>query len=350
MNYIFVFLGEFGYELLNWQGVIRKFSKTIDRNNNKIICCTRKGLESFYEFADKYIDISELSYFKNSVANMYWAHNPDINCFKKHKEVTEGKLPWELFSKKDITYQNLMKKQIIEYVTDKLNIGLLEKIFKYNVKFIFSSDYQTINGLNFGTNNLSSPRIYSDLDINNNEFIKTLPTYKNIKEIEAKLGFSLNEKYILYQTGARQIVTRSKNTINEHEILDKISKEYNIKVVLLNFDTGRNLDSKSEFKINDFTTFNCNSFEEQSVLIANANACIFLTEGDFRSHNYIPPFMGKNVLSIAHKSVFELNTTPIDFWNKNVFKFGGQIIPIIYEKIGNTEEYEKILRQIETNI
>ena len=31
MNYIFVFLGEFGYELLNWQGAIRKFAGTIDK-------------------------------------------------------------------------------------------------------------------------------------------------------------------------------------------------------------------------------------------------------------------------------------------------------------------------------
>ncbi len=30
MTYIFVFLGEFGYEILNWQGVVRRFAQTIE--------------------------------------------------------------------------------------------------------------------------------------------------------------------------------------------------------------------------------------------------------------------------------------------------------------------------------
>ena len=29
MIYVFVYVGEVGYELLNWQGVVRKFSRTI---------------------------------------------------------------------------------------------------------------------------------------------------------------------------------------------------------------------------------------------------------------------------------------------------------------------------------
>lgn len=332
MNYIFVFLGEFGYELLNWQGVIRKFVTTINKDKDKVIICSRTGLEPFYEFADEYIDISKLMYFKNSAANMYWAHNPDCNIYKRNKETLENGLDWELMSKKDLKYQNKMKKEIKQFILKQFKVNLFQRPFIFkNYKFIFSSDYQKINGLFFGTKSMSEPKIYADLDLNNNNFVKIEPCKKNKKNIEVKLGFSLADEYILCQTGSRNVVQRSKEHV-EYKILNTLSKK--AKIVLLNFDTKRKLDSKSLFpEIENCCIYNCNSFEEQSVLIANAFACVFFTEGDFRSHNYLPPFMGKNVYSIAPKTVFELGTTPIDFWNKNVFKFGGQIIPVVHEEI-----------------
>ena len=76
--YVFVFLGEFGYELLNWQGVIRKFAKKKD-SGTQIICCSRKGLENFYESADIYIDISKVELFSLSVANGYRGVSPELN-------------------------------------------------------------------------------------------------------------------------------------------------------------------------------------------------------------------------------------------------------------------------------
>lgn len=331
MNYIFVFLGEFGYELLNWQGVIRKFSKTIDKSKDKITICTRKGLEPFYEFADKYMDISGLSYFKNSAACMYWAHNPELNFYKYHNDVVEGRLPYDFLSKKNKKYQKKLKEQIKNYVFEKLNFDIWEKYFLKNYKFIFSSDYQTVNGLEFGTDSMTSARIYDDLNLNNNTFIKIEPCKDANKNIEQKLGFKLSEKYILCQTGSRPIIQRSKEHISV-KILKELSKK--IKVILLDFDTKRNYDSKSKFEnIENCYKYSCTSFREQSVLISNAKACLFFTEGDFRSHNYIPPFMGKDVYSIAPKKVFELGNTPIDFWNKNVFQFGGKIIPIFSEDI-----------------
>lgn len=332
MNYIFVFLGEFGYELLNWQGVIRKFATKIDSSRDKIIVCSRRGLEPFYECANKYIDISELSYFKNSAANMYFAHNPEINYYKRHNEAIAGKCSMQLMSKKDLRYQKKMKKQIINYTFNKLGLNLFQKLFaKKQYKFIFSSEHQFINDLEFGTKSMSCAGIYKDLNLDNNTFVQIHPK-KDIKsKIEQNLGFNLNEKYILCQTGARKVIQRSKEHV-EYKILKELSEKY--KIVLLNFDTGRNLDSKSVFPNVDNTyIYNCTSFEEQSVLIANSDKCVFFTEGDFRSHNYLPPFMGKNVYSIAPKTVFDIGTTPIEFWNKNVFKFGGQIIPISYEEL-----------------
>ena len=68
-------------------------------------------------------------------------------------------------------------------------------------------------------------------------------------------------------------------------------------------------------------------------MIHFANQCIFLTEGDFRSHNYLPPLLGKDVVSVAPKDVLSLPSAAIDFWNKNVFTFGGQIMPLEYEQL-----------------
>ena len=42
--------------------------------------------------------------------------------------------------------------------------------------------------------------------------------------------------------------------------------------------------------------------------------------------------MGKDVTAVAPQSVYAFESTPIDFWNENVFRFGGEIIPAVAEK------------------
>ena len=71
MIYVFSFLGEFGYELLNWQGTIRKWATLHKQPEDKIIICSRKGLEQVYEFADIYINISELDSYNNTIGDCY---------------------------------------------------------------------------------------------------------------------------------------------------------------------------------------------------------------------------------------------------------------------------------------
>ena len=73
MDYIFTFLGEFGYEMFNWQGVIRKWKTLHKKPTDRIIICGRKGLQSVYEYADEYIDISNLESYKKSTAGIYIA-------------------------------------------------------------------------------------------------------------------------------------------------------------------------------------------------------------------------------------------------------------------------------------
>ena len=102
----------------------------------------------------------------------------------------------------------------------------------------------------------------------------------------------------------------------------------------MNFNTGRDWDSRSEISAQK----NCHvlktaSAHEQAILIKYAAECIFPTENDFGSHIYVPPFMGRDVLAIAGADVYQIGTTPIDFWNDEIFKFGGKIFPFISEKI-----------------
>ena len=71
---------------------------------------------------------------------------------------------------------------------------------------------------------------------------------------------------------------------------------------------------------------------EQACLIHFAKHCLFFTEGDLGSHIYVPPFMGKDVTAVAPRSIYELESAPIDFWNRGVFRFGGQIVPLPTEE------------------
>ena len=131
------------------------------------------------------------------------------------------------------------------------------------------------------------------------------------------------------------------NYLNSTEIfvLDIMKKkifEYfkdDSRIVLLDFNTNRFNDSFSKFSHPDKIKISLDNFDEQACLIHHANRCVFLTEGDFRSHNYIPPLLGKDVISIAPKDVLSLPSSAIDFWNDNVFKFGGQIKPLEYEQL-----------------
>src|SRR5215467_3440886 len=76
-SYVFTFLGEFGYELFNWQGVVRKFAQQLPPSSD-VIVAGRKDLEAFYEQASCYIGISDFGPYRESVAAGYFALPPDI--------------------------------------------------------------------------------------------------------------------------------------------------------------------------------------------------------------------------------------------------------------------------------
>lgn len=325
--YVFVFTGEFGYELLNWQGVVRLFKKVYTEEDDLIICCSRKGLYPLYEFADMYVDISDLPLFRNSVADMYYSEMPEsyfntkegVKSLKNDEEFVEC-----ILGNKNQTYRKKTEEQIFEYVS-RIVSGRYPNT---ELDFVFSSRKEERKGMSF-----SRGGIYDNLQLDGNCYVKIEQDIKKRDVVEKKLGLNLEEEYFLVQNARRDVVIRSDVNLQSDLLIEELNML--APVVSLEFDTGRALDSCSKWnKNNNKYVYRCSDFSEQLVLISNAKQCVFFTEGDFRSHNYIPPFAGKNVFSVADKTVFDLPSAPINFWNNNVFKFGGQVIPIMYDCIG----------------
>lgn len=307
MVYAFCFLGEFGYELFNWQGLIRKFSHTI-KSEDKIVVCGRRGMDIWYEYADLFIDISDVPIFKNSISSMYTANDG---------------------SKFTLDFEDELKAALDDFITSSVK----EKFnASEELRLVFSCDINTINGIIFGPAS-DCLDIYGGNLKERNEYRKLAPDLPRLASaIEGALGFSLREPYILVQKRTRDIVVRSSARIDEDALLGALRAV--APVVLLDFNTGRKHDSESLFASSaGAMRYGCESAHEQAVLIANAAACVFLTEGDFGSHIYVPPFMGKDVFAIAPADIYEIGTTPIDFWNADVFRFGGKIIPFKSEDL-----------------
>ncbi len=322
MVYAFVFVGEFGYELFNWQGLVRKF-KTTCAKDDKIIIGGRNGMEIWYPYADIFVDISENSFFKMSRADSYVTYDLDS--------------PFKIESLDEIKAS--VHQQIENYVRSR-------KLIDENacIEFIFSSDLNVINGIYF-VHWAKFRNIYGGVGYKQNLYAKIIyDDDATRKKIEDALNLNLSEPYVLIQDRKRDIVIRSKYVVPIERLIEKLAEKIN--VVLLNFDTGRAHDSKSELeKIAGCYSIKISSSQEQAILIKYAAECIFPTENDFGSHIYVPPFMGKDVLAIAGADVYRIGTTPTDFWNNNIFRFGGKIFPFVAEEIfQDTESLENFCR------
>src|SRR5262249_39932068 len=179
----------------------------------------------------------------------------------------------------------------------------------------------------------SEGAIYDRLDLSNNVYDRIRPDLRVRRDVEDALAFDLaSVPFTLVQARARRIVVRSTDQVPTKQLVQELARRQ--RVVLLGFDSGRALDSTSDLPaMPDTRLYRCASFLEQACLVHFARRCVFLTEGDFGSHIYVPPFMGRNVVAIAPASIFKLGTTPIEFWNERVFRFGGQIRPVTVEDL-----------------
>ena len=211
-------------------------------------------------------------------------------------------------------------------------------------RFVFSSDRNVVSGVNFGLDqdDFATDKdfdIYGKHGLHDNQYEVINYSDNAIrKKIEAELHFDLNKKYILVQNRQRSIVVRSKDSVDVEKFLQLVSKDTT--VIFINFDTQRKYDSYSaceQNNIDNIMYYTCTSFPEQITLIKHAFRNVFFTTGDFGSHIYIPPFLGKDVYAVAPASVYGLGTTPIDFWNEFVFTFGGKIKPIVSNEVFSTD-------------
>lgn len=378
MVYVFVFLGEFGVELLNWQGVIRKFALTIS-SDDTIVCCSRGNVHLFYEMADIYIDISEVESFKQSQASGYFSclvrDNGKGVFFRNHLSPMK--------SLRGAAHQRHIESDLRSFILKSLRKqGIDNDISGYN--FIFSSQSTHINGCKFGTsayrNSLflvalksvirqlavattsihrldstllkvwkkfrsfdprSRGEIYGLLDTNNNLFKKIEPDISYTSIVEEKLGWKLTEPFILCQSRRRDTPQACDDEFPRDQLdkfIEELGKLPDVKIVLLTFNTGRRNDSYSDLAQKSCWEYQCDSFPEQACLIHFAKHCLFFTEGDLGSHIYIPPLMGKDVTMIAPRSIYNLDSAPIEFWNREVFRFGGQIIGETSQKVLESQE------------
>ena len=322
MIYVFVFQGEFGFELLNWQGVVCKFATTIGPED-KIVCCSRANLYPLYEMADEFVDISDVPLFKQSRASAYWGIFSPAELPRHHL----------IGQFKEKSLKLLMRRQLKQYVLAHSNI--LRAAKGEPIRFVLSARPTRLNGCLFGwSRNDGVMDIYDLLDVDNNLYQQIEPDLRVRPSIETQLGWSLDEPFLLVQTRKRASSTDqpSQDTLPEEQLIDRLSNR--IRTILLSFDTGRWLDSGSDFgEEHTCYRYACTSFPEQACLIHYARHCLFFTEGDFGSHIYVPPMMGKDVTAVAPRSIYQLESTPIDFWNQRVFRFGGHILPAMAEPI-----------------
>ena len=316
MVYVFVFLGEFGFELFNWQGLVRKF-KTTCAPEDKIVIGARPGMDIWYPYADVFIDISDDPLYKASRAHCYDAY--DNAVYYKFDSM------------------QYIKASVHALIEDRLKNFDFYRAEGCRAEFIFSSDLNLINGVHFGMwENFDN--IYGGEGYKQNLYAKIIhDSPAERQRLEENLQMNLSAPYVLIQGRKRDVYVQSKYVVPIEILAAKLAEK--IDVVILNFNTGRALDSRSEIAaVKNCHVLKTASAHEQAILIKYAAECIFPTENDFGSHIYVPPFMGKDVLAIAGADVYQIGSTPIKFWNDKIFKFGGKIFPFVSENIFTTEE------------
>jgi len=342
MTYVFIFTGEFGYELLSWNGVIRKWCQENKKDDDTIIICSRPGMELAYEMADYYIDLSEIDAYNNCIADCYWSIIKD----KHGKVIRHHQYQQDIF---------LSVQQSIE-----------ESGFT-DVKYIYTPNpdqFYQLDGCSFGKSGIYGPerKPHGRLNISNNVYKKFTADLSKQKIIEDAIGISLDDPFILCQTAVGTQQKRDKTILEVDNFIKSISDK--IPVICLGFDTGKFEDSKSSFNnLNSANIYHCSAstLKEQSCLIEKSKHCIFFSEGDFRSHMYVPPFFGKSLTAVASKAIFDPSPTdivsvepgksnaPLNFWNEHVWNFGGKVEPLYYEEIALSNNYDDIIKKILRN-
>lgn len=332
MTVVFVFLGEFGYELLNWHGVVQKYRRL--HPGADIVCASRGHVGSLYPGCE-YVDIGEVARFRESVASGY----AGLQAEDEHPA-----------SEQNRAFDRLLRRDLRAFVLGELRIRRGWKLAARRLRglrFVFSSERTVLGECTFGADPVlfgnvpGEGNIYDALDLTNSFFARIQPDERALSALKERDDLPRDEPYVLVQTRKRGIRQWSTATIDERGIVSALARH--AAVVALDFATTRANDSYSDFEsLGDVQRIRPRNFDEQACLITRAHACVFMTEGDFGSHIYVPPFLGRDVWAVAPASVYEIGTTPIGFWNRNVFRFGGRIRPLVAEEV----DVEELARRL----
>jgi len=326
-TYCFVFTGEFGYELLNWQGRIRKFSAL--HPEARIICASSEATRLLYSDFAEFIPLDSTNALTKGISDTY---------FLRYENFTRENIL-------DVVIAHFRRIKFKKFITD-----LYPKSESDNFQFVFSDKLNSIEGVQFGATRWA-PRInilrkrnfqeiYDRLPIDENLYVKLVPSKAVMEAVTQKLtDLGVEFPFVAVQSAdrvaflKRRRLETSANGLFE-EILDQLPS------VEISFKQIRGSDTQS-MSLHSKKTYSCTTLEEQVAIIGLSSFCIFTSSGDYRSLHYVPSFCGKDNYSITSSSI--ISNSAIGLWNSKIFHFGGKIIPITIDSLVFDEKLKETL-------
>lgn len=295
----FVFLGEFGYELLNWQARLRQLS----RNNPSLnlIVASRGATKMLYEDFASFVSLDDAPGFLDFAADGYFVRAPRTSPN----------------SRADRKASAALRRSIESYLKVTLRVSSLIVIFS-DRKSVVNGQILGCGRFEYGHADCEGD-IYQQLDTSRNDYIQ-LSSISDLAPQSAKNS-------LLIMRASRGRITRFHGKVSEAEIISRLAADFPVK--LMEFDSNRWDDTEGRFGVTDIERVTVSSLREQVDLIASSRLCVFFTEGDFRSHTYIPPMCGRDVFVLGEAALF--GNGNLQLWNQEVFRFGGQIRPLPLE-------------------
>ncbi len=309
-------MGEFGYELLNWQGRIRKFKK--DFPEEILISASRAQCEILYrDSTEHFVSLSAIPSYIGSIADRYFCHSKNYEFKNIFSEIFDS---FQAFVIRRNLKQEIKKKLRVIGVENKKSI------------FVFSDKVTTFGNYKFGAPRSRFTRIrwgrpddiYTGLPTGENDYIDLR---KNLIEADFNKNPIIeycNRKVALIQRAERSRIIRVDNSIDEDSYLEEIAKSYEI--FLLDYTSTRYADTQGKFKSVAFPHIELETLGEQVALFSKSDLNINFIHGDFRSNTYVAAFCGKRSFVITPSKLY--NREYIDKWNKEVFS--GEIVPFVY--------------------
>lgn len=317
-RYIFVFTGEFGYELLNWHAKIHKFSNS--KPDVQIVTASTSATHILYQGFSNFIPLDDLKLFRSAIADTYFLRRLGF----KRDDLLDVLLA--------ILRRHHVKRHVLKLFRSDDE--------KFKSIFVFSDKSKEINGLQFGSRRWT-PRLNFFRKRNFQEIYDNLPTTENqytALDVSKQKSFEMQQRladlgvetpFILVQSAERKnFLKKRRNESALSELFDIFCTR--LPTVQLNFSQVRDGDTQSNLQMTGTTIF-CNSLEDQVALIRLSAFCVFFSSGDYRSLHYVPPFCGIDVYSVTSSSI--ISNSSIEKWNKEVFNFGGKILPITAEAL-----------------